>query len=478
MAISRVEMSAIFIRFAAMLRAFKGYSIYISQALKLSLPIIAGQLGMVLMGFFDTLQVGVVGAEAVGSVGFATSIFMTIIILGIGVTFAISPLIAIADGEGNRPQSYPIMLSGMRLSFVISIILYALMSFLAYNIHWFGQSDIVNKTSTDFLAIINVSIPFMIFFNVLKQYFDGLGRTMPAMTITLIGVALNIILNELLINGIWGFPKLGALGPAFATLSARIFMLIGILFWMLRDEESKSFRAIYKNITVTVKKFSRELTIFKMGMPVGLQYFFEIAAFSAGITMSGWISPRHMGAHQIAIIMASVTYMAVTGFSAAGSIMVGNAYGAKDKIGVKRSGNAILLLTFIAEIVFALIFIIFNNYLPHWFTSEPFVLELSSMLLIFAAFFQLSDGFQAVGAGLLRGIKDVKIPSMIAFVSYWIFMIPGSALLAFNTTIWGHNIGLGWGLQGIWTGFIAGLTLAAALLLWRFNRLVKTLNFE
>ncbi len=209
--------------------------------------------------------------------------------------------------------------------------------------------------------------------------------------------------------------------------------------------------------------------ILKIGVPSGLQFFMEVSAFSAGQIMSGWLGENYLASHQIAINLASVTFMVLTGIAAAGTIMTGFAYGAKDHEGIRKAGYTVFILTFFIELIFALFFLVFSDVLPKLYTNNAEVVSIASSLLVLAAFFQMSDGLQAAAAGALRGIQDVRIPMVIAFVSYWLVMVPASYFLAFIA---------GYGIRGLWMGFIAGLSMAAVLLMLRFRHKAKTIEFE
>ena len=206
-----------------------------------------------------------------------------------------------------------------------------------------------------------------------------------------------------------------------------------------------------------------------IGIPAGLQFFWEVAAFNAGQIMSGWISTEAEAAHMIAIGLASITFMVLTGIAAAGTIMIGYSLGAKDREGMRIAGNTVLILCLGFEIVFAFVFFLCHSLLPMIYTDNVQVITLASTMLILAAVFQISDGLQAVAAGALRGMQDVKFPAVIALVSYWGIMIPACYILAFPMHM---------GLQGIWIGFIIGLSLAAVLQLIRFRVMVRKVKLD
>lgn len=432
------------------------------QLIDLALPIIAGQLGQVLMGFFDTVQIGGLGHEYIAASGFANGIYWMTILLGMGVLFAVSPLVSKSIGENKTYRGIGILKASVWVSIGLSMLFMLVTYIMAENLAIFKHSQSDNELGSKFLHVINYSTIFVFLFTAGKQFLDGMGKTKPGMQITLAGLLFNCGLNYLLIYGRCGFPKLGIEGAALANTISRALMCI-VLFWIiLKDKSTRNLNREFKSSGE--KSINFVLPIIVIGIPAGLQFFWEVAAFNAGQVMSGWISTTAEAAHMIAIGLASITFMVATGISSASTILIGYAYGAKDMNDVRISGYTALGITLAVEIVFAVFFILGHTILPCMYTNEIAVINLASLMLIFAGFFQMSDGLQAVATGALRGVQDVKMPAVIAFISYWIIMAPLSYTLAFK---------LNFGLKGIWIGFIVGLTVAATLLIMRFRYLTK-----
>jgi MATE family multidrug resistance protein len=430
--------------------------------LKLAIPITIGQLGQVLMGFFDVVMLGNYDKVVMSSVGLGNSIFLLFAVFGIGALFSISTLTSIAVGEDKQEQTIPIFKSSVVFTLILSGVLMLIIAFASNYLGVLGQSEEMTQMGARYMQIVNWSILPLMFFNCGKQIMDGLGITVMSMYITGIGLLSNIVLNYALIFGHWGFSSMGLEGAAYATNISRIIMavlMMSLAWWSPIVQQLK--KAGYKSMS-----YLKEL--FEVGIPVGFTFFFEIAAFTIAMVFAGKLSNDHAGAHLIAINLASVTYMFVTGIAAAGNIMVGNHYGAMDIEGIRKAGFGALLMTIMIELFFALVFLIFNKEIPNISTKDAVLLEMTPSLIVLAAFFQLSDGLQAVGAGILRGIKDTKMTSIIASVSYWVIMTPLSYYLCFNLKM---------GLEGIWTAFIIGLSLAAFLLIHRFNKKTKNKHF-
>jgi MATE family multidrug resistance protein len=304
-------------------------------------------------------------------------------------------------------------------------------------------------------------------FSACKQLLDGMGRTTIGMYITIAGLAVNVFLNWVLIYGKLGFPRMEVEGAALATVITRALMTLAFLIIIWGDRKISELRKQLDESEIRSRSYFKP--ILRIGVPAGLQFFFEVAAFQIAHFMSGWIGIKELSAHGIAIGLASITFMVLTGISAAGNILTGFAYGAKDREGIRIAGNTVFLMTIGVELVFAIVFLSCSSILPALYTDNAEVISIAASMIVLAAFFQISDGLQASAAGALRGMQDVKVPMLIALFSYWGVMIPLCYILAFKTSL---------GLAGIWIGFIIGLTIAAVLLLSRFWWMVKRVSFE
>lgn len=443
---------------------------HLSEIIKISWPIIVGQLGMVLTGFFDTLMVGKLGYEPLAAAGICNSVFFFVAVFPIGVAMAYATIVSILQGK-NKTSSYRLL---ARDSFIITIGLAIAASAVLYyfvtHFYIFNQTETVKLLATPYMTLLMWSLlPMMIFFFA-KNLSDGFSYTIGGMVITLIALVLNVFLNWILIYGNLGFPAYGLNGAGYATIISRIFLaasMMIVLFGSIRIPISWSqfVRSFWEPRRISFYK-----RIFAIGFPSGLQYFFEVAAFAGAAVMAGWIGTQELAAHNLAITIASVTYMFAGGISAGSSICVARAYGNQNKKNVEAYGLTGLKLGFGVAAIFALVFFTFNESLAKLFTTEPAVIKMGSELLIIAAIFQLSDGIQAIGVGILRGIEDVKIPSLLIFVAYWIIAMP----LGYTMSNFGPPTSLYAGVNGIWIGLSIGLTISAAFLSYRFYRLLRT----
>lgn len=423
-------------------------------------PIVLSQLGHITVGVADSMMVGELGTDPLAAVSLANSIFSLVLMFGIGVSMAITPLVAAADGKGDKQKSGEVFRHGFIINMCAAFFLGLLVLSGSSVLYYLEQPEQVVRLTIPYLLIITLSlIPFMLF-QTFKQYAEGLSFTRTAMFITLSANLLNIALNYLLIYGKLGFPALGLNGAGWATLISRVIMAIVMIAYVTR--------ASWFQQELRIKHFQKKLMVrmLKLGIPTGFQYVFEVGAFSCAAIMMGWLGAQALAAHQIALNMAAVSYMMVTGIAAASTVRVGNQLGKQDIPNMRRAGFSAFLMGLMLMTASAIFFVVGKHFLPSLYIDEPDVIELAGSLLIVAAFFQLSDGVQAVGLGSLRGMADVKIPTIITLVAYWVLGLPIAYWLAFPMDLGPH---------GIWYGLLLSLTIAAILLFARFHYLSKKL---
>lgn len=444
---------------------FHTYKPYFFKIAKLSYPIIIGQIGIVLMGVADIVMIGKLDATNLAAAGLANSVYFLISILGIGTLSAISPLVAKAKGAGHVNEVAILFRQSIKAGILLSLFIGAILLVLTSNLHWFGQSTDVTILTKSYLHILNAGTVFMLLFMGIKQFSDGLSITKPSAIITILGLLFNVFWNWVLIYGKFGFPVLGLDGAGYATSATRVVMFVAMLLYVLKHKQYKPWLHV-KEFVHSSKLFKQ---IFIVGAPSGMQYFFEVGAFASAAIMIGWFGKEQLAAHQIAINLASVTYMVATGLSAGGSIAVGDAWGRKHKRDLMLSGRAALILSVAFMGVTAILFALFNQFFVRLYINDAFVGGMASNLLLIAALFQLSDGLQCVSLGVLRGITDTKMPTFITIVAYWVIGIPVGWVLAnyFNLS-----------LYGIWFGLTIGLTFSAIMLSIRFLKESREFDFK
>ena len=440
--------------------------------LKLSIPVILGMLGHTFVAFADNVMVGQLGTAELAAVSLGNSFVFIGMSLGIGFSTSITPIVAEADSSKNISDGKKAFKHGLILCTILSVILFGIILLLKPIMYYMDQPKEVVEFAIPYLNFVALSLIPLIVFQAMKQFSDGLSETKYPMYATILANIINIALNYLLIFGTFGFPKLGITGAAIGTLISRVIMVI--FLWAIFKSKEK-FKPYITNLNFRKIEKSIVDKIVKLGLPSALQMFFEVAILTSAIWMSGILGKNPQAANQIALNLASMTFMVGIGLGVAAMVRVGNQKGLSDFISLRRIAFSIFFLTFLIEIVFATIFIVFRNWLPSMYLGESHLLNtidnaevilIASKILLIAAFFQIFDGLQVVILGALRGLQDVKIPAFITFVAYWIIGFPICFYLGLYTPL--KSV-------GIWIGLFAGLFSAAIMLYLRFNYLSKKL---
>jgi MATE family multidrug resistance protein len=413
----------------------------------------------VLVGVADSMMVGRLGAVPLAAASLANSIFFVVLMFGIGISMAMTPLVAMADGKNKGKRIARLFNHGFTINMVGGIILFFLILMTSPFLKHLNQPEEVVILAIPYLAIITFSLlPFM-FFQTFKQFAEGLSQTKQAMYITIFCNAINVFLNWVMIYGNLGFPALGLNGAGWATLISRIMMGLMMAYYVWNSKRYSTY-----NLSLGFKKLSFPMfsKLIRIGVPTGFQFIFEVGAFSAAAIMMGWIGVTALAAHQIAINLASISYMMASGLSTAAMVRVGNQLGRKDIKTLREAGFTAFVMVAIFMSVSAVIFILFREFLPSLYIDDVSVIQMSATLLVIAGFFQLSDGIQVVGLGALRGMSDVRVPTIVTLIAYWVIGLPLGYILAFS-----------FGMQeiGIWVGLLVGLTVTGIMLLYRFHKL-------
>lgn len=439
---------------------------------QLAAPVMLGMLGHTFVSFVDNIMVGQLGTAELAAVSLGNSFMFIGMSIGIGFSNAITPLIAEADGENNFYKGKSVFKHGLFLCTVLGVLLSFLVFFAKPLMYLMQQPVEVVELAIPYLNVVSFSLIPLIVFQGFKQFSDGMSLTKYPMYATLLANVINIGLNYLLIFGAFGFPELGIAGAALGTLISRCIMVI-YLWWLLKGrEKSKAYVTSIKFFVLDKLTLKR---IINLGAPSALQMFFEVAIFTAAIWLSGLLGKNPQAANQIALNLSSMAFMVAMGLGVASMVRVGNQKGLKKYFELRRIAVSLFLMGFILAVIFALLFLIFNQFLPTLYVDlgdvvnyqdNIEVITIAAQLLIAAAVFQISDSLQVVVLGALRGLQDVKIPTVITFISYWIIGFPVSWFLGKETA---------YGSFGIWIGLLAGLTTAAILLFIRFNYLTKRL---
>jgi MATE family multidrug resistance protein len=435
-----------------------------------------GMLGHTFVQFIDNIMVGQLGTAELAAISLGNSFVFIAMSIGIGFSSAITPLVAEADGAKKEDDVSRIFEHSFLICLILGIVLF-LSVFLNRNLLYSMNQPIeVVELASPYLFWVSMSLITIVTFQSFRQFADGLSFTRAAMYSTLVGNAINVILNFFLIFGFWIFPKLGVEGAAIGTLISRICMLTFIIFYLKLHKKLSKYIKKFLPSKVEIKRVKK---ILYLGLPSALHSLFEVAFFVSAVWMSGFIGKNSQAANQIALNLSSMTYMVALGVGVAAMIRVGNQRGMMNFKKLREVALSTLLLIIIIDIFFCFIFLTFNDSLPLLYldSSDPSgfndvseVLKIASNLLIVAGVFQLFDGIQAVVLGSLRGMQDVIKPAIIIFFSYGILGFPISYTLGFYTSL---------GMVGIWIGLLSGLFFSSLFLFLRFNYLSKkiiTLN--
>ena len=431
--------------------------------LKIAYPIMLGQLGHILVALADNLMVGQLGAAQLAAVSLGNSLVFIALSIGVGFSFAITPLVAEADGKGDVEKGRLHFHHGVIMCTINGVLLFITLLVAKPLLYMLDQPPEVVALAIPYLEIVALSmIPLMIFQGY-KQFADGLSQTKYAMYATIVANVVNVVFNYVLIYGIWVFPRLEVEGAAWGTLISRFFMVGLLIFMLSRKRIFKPYFHWGGKEHIQLAEFK---TLFKLGFPTALQMLFEVGVFTAAIFLSGILGTNAQAANQIALNLASMTFMIAVGLGVTATIRVGNQKGKGDFPNLRRIAFSIFILCFLIEGVFAIGFILLKDWLPPFYIDNPEVIFLAAQLLIVAALFQLSDGVQVTILGALRGLQDVNIPTVICFIAYWLIGFPVMWYLGKNEQM---------GVQGVWVGLLAGLTASAMMLYFRFNYLSKKL---
>lgn len=434
----------------------------IRMTLRLGWPIILGNLTHMALGVIDNAMVGAIHSSQLAAASFVNNLISLPLILGTGLTMAISPLVASAQGEGDSDKPLRILYNGLWIVLILSLLLATLITWRLDLVFYLGQDEIVARLAQPYLLwMIWGTVP-MVLFMALKQFTDGLGYTRIPMYIALAAIPINFLVNYAFIYGKWGAPRMELEGAGVGTLVSRVIIMIALAWWIIRGRQFAPFR---QNLKEQLQlRGDRVLDVLRIGIPSSLQYGMESASFAISGIMSGWLGYVQQAAHQIALSVAAITFMVSLGISTTGSIRVAYAYGKKEWKKARDIGTSTLWMAVGYGLFCATLFIIFRFQLPLLFNEEAEVVLFAANLLILAAAFQISDSVQAVGVGLLRGLQDVRIPTGLVGIAYWVLGIPIGYALAFYT---------GLEVYGIWVGLLAGLSFSAILLSIRFLRITS-----
>ena len=428
--------------------------------LTLAFPIIVGQVSQMLIGLTDNFFIGRVGRVPLAAAAFTHGVFGIFYIVGIGLLLGAGVYAARDHGAGDEIGCAAWLRHGRALALAVGLGAFALLAVLSTQLARFGQPPEVIAIVRPFYLLIAASFVPALVFQVQRQFAESLGRPWVPMLIILSDVVLNAVLNWILVFGHCGFPALGLIGSGWATLVARTLAVAALALWLRLSPEFALVRAA----PWTGFEPARFAELLKLGGPASGMLLFEAGAFSAASLMMGWLGTVALAAHQVALGFAALTFMCPLGLSIAVSLRISRARGegrleALRPIGFGGLGAGLLLMS-----GFATLFATLGGHFTAAVTPDAEVAGLAARLLLVAAVFQLFDGGQVISVGALRGLTDVRVPTVITFIAYWVIALPTGYLLAFHTSL---------GALGVWAGLALGLGCAAVLLGLRLHRLTR-----
>ena len=432
------------------------------ETFKLAYPIVLTYVGQMLTQIVDHLMIGQLGTVPLAAVAFSHNVWVNVYVFAIGFTHAITTLAGKARGEKNDRRIALTLRMGLISTFVLCMILLVLLFIIRQFLHHMGQTKEVYTLAKPYFQIISFSLLPVVLFLGLKNFADTMGFVKIGLWVTMVANLINILFNYLLIYGHFGFPRLEVEGAGYGTLISRISLLLIMVIYIYLSPKLKPYLSLE-----SLKGFKKNLIeIWKVGIGVGVQIVMEVLCFTIGAIMMGWISPETLAAHQIAIGVCALSYMMMNGVSVATTIRVSRAYGEKDYCQIRQINYSSSVICLFITIPSSIFFCLARVWIPSFYVSSEEVIQIAGGFLLIGAFFQISDALQVVALGILRGLKDINVPSYIIIVIYWGFALPFAYILAFELDLKG---------TGIWISFLVSLTLASIAL---YMRVAKTMKKE
>ncbi|MBF1555625.1 MATE family efflux transporter [Segatella salivae] len=443
-----------------MLDYLKKYTAQYPYLVRIGVPITIGQLGVIVLGFADTLMIGHHSLQELAAASFVTNMFTLALLFGLGFSYGLTPIIGKLYGQGKKGEIGAALKVGLASGAVLALVLMLAMGLLYLNIGRLGQPEELLSLMRPYFVVNFVSIPFVVLFNTMKQFYDGKTETIVPMMVMIIGNVLNIIGNYLLIYGKLGLPEWGLFGAGVSTFLSRVFMSFVLVILFFRRRYSAYRRGLFE------AKVSRKDFIYqnKQGWPLALQMGMETAAFSLSSVMVGWIGTVSLATHQVMLTISQLGYMLYYGMAAAVAIRVSYYHGQKDYANCNTTARAGMQLILLMAVVVSIPIFCFRNVIGGLFTDSQEVIGMVSLTIIPFIIYQFGDGMQANYANALRGLSNVKPLMLVAFLAYFVITLPLGYVfgIVFNG-----------GLVGIWSAFPFGLTVAGVLYRLYFQKTLR-----
>ena len=440
------------------------YNNHYRTLLSIGIPIMIGQLGMIILSFADTMMVGHHSTSELGAASFVNNIMNLVIITGTGFSYGLTPIVGGLFGRKQLAEAGQALRCSLLANTLAAVIMMAALTILYFNLANIGQPDELLLYMRPYYLVLLASLPFVMLFNAFKQFTDSITETRTSMWILLSGNLLNIIGNYILIYGKMGVPEMGVVGAGVSTLISRIVMVGIFLAVFLCKRSMKQYREGFFSLGWS-RQLVRRLTT--LGTPIALEMGMETASFSLSIIMVGWLGTIALASHQVMSTISQFTFMVYYGLGAAVAVRTSYFHGQGDMLNTRHVVTAGLRLMVMLEILLGGIIFLLRKDIGSWFTDSAEVS--ASVLTLMLPFFiyQFGDGLQINYANALRGIADVKPLMVIAFIAFFVISLPVGYLCGFV---------MGYGLVGVWMAFPFGLTSAGIMMWWRFRKMMNLAN--
>lgn len=417
-----------------------------------------GQLGMIILGFADTMMVGHHSTTELGAASFVNNIINLVIITATGFSYGLTPIVGGLFGREELPQAGKALRSALLANLMAGAIMMAALAILYFNVGNIGQPKELLPYIKPYYLVLLASMPFVMLFNAFKQFTDSITETRTSMWILLSGNLLNIVGNYVLIYGKLGLPEMGVVGAGVSTLISRIVMVALFCLVFLARKKMRPYREGFFKLGWSRQLVSR---LVSLGTPIALEMGMETASFSLSIIMVGWLGTIALASHQVMITISQFTFMVYYGLGAAVAVRTSYFNGQNDRTNVRHTVVAGLQVMVALEVILSSIIFLSRNHIGGWFTDSQEVSSTVITLMLPFFIYQFGDGLQINYANALRGIADVKPLMVIAFIAFFVISLPVGYFCGFV---------LNFGLVGVWMAFPFGLTSAGVMMWYRFKK--------
>ena len=432
--------------------------------LGLGLPIVIGQIGVIVLGFADTIMVGHHSSVELAAASFVNNMFNLAIIFSTGFAYGLTPVVGRLFGEKKTFETGQVLKNSLLANTVLAALVCALLLALYLNLDRLGQPDELIPYMRPYFMVLFISLPFVLWFNAFKQFSDGITDTKVSMWILLGGNLLNIIGNYILIYGKLGLPEMGLTGAGLSTLISRILMVVAYVVLFFFTNRYRHFRKGFSTGKINRADFT---LLNRLGWPIAAQMGMETASFSLSAIMVGWLGSTELATYQVMIAVSQICFMMYYGMGAAVSVRISNFLGQRDFYNVNRTANTGFHIILVMIICTSVPIYLLRHHIGGWFTDDASVSLMVAQVIVPFLLYQFGDGLQINFANALRGIADVRPMMLFSFIAYFVISLPLGYIFGFT---------LNWGITGIWMAFPFGLTSAGIMYYLRFQYKVKTLG--